>query len=142
MNIISRTATFAGSPLAVFKIESGTRKGTLDTSLVLFFLAVELGQSGLGFDLVSLLSLLTLAVFLTFPYFLASGAVGRSFGRWIAERSCVAAVGLVIGTSLGQVIGTLLPDMFKFVPMSMLIVASIICCNIQIYGILRNRLAR
>jgi hypothetical protein len=35
-----------------------------------------------------------------------------------------------------------LPEGFRYVPMTLLIVAAIICCNVQIYGILKHRLAR
>jgi hypothetical protein len=140
MQNISDAAIFAESALAVSKSEERTRSFTLDTTFVLFFLAMDLGQTSIGLDLGSAVSAMTLAAFLVLPYFLPFGDKGN-FGRWLVGRVVVAATGAMFGLILGQAVGNLLPEVFRFVPMSLLIVAAIICCNIQIYGILKIRLA-
>ena len=140
MQNISDAAIFADSTLVVSKSEERTRSFTLDTTFVLFFLAMDLGQTSLGMDLGSFISGLTLLAFLVLPYFLFSDR-GASFARWLTGRGLVAVTGAMFGLILDQAVGTLLPETFRYVPMSLLIVAAIICCNIQIYAILKNRLA-
>ena len=140
MQNISDAAIFADSALAVSKSEERTRSFTLDTTFVLFFLAMDLGQTSIGLDLGSAVSALTFAAFLVLPYFLPFGD-RRDFRNWLTGRVVVAATGVMFGLILGQAVGTLLPEAFRYVPMSLLIVAAIICCNIQIYGILKIRLA-
>ena len=141
MQNISDAAIFADSTLAVSKSEERTRTFTLDTTFVLFFLAMDLGQTSVGLNLESAFSVLTLTAFLLLPYFLPFGE-RVNVGRWLLGRAMVGVTGMMFGIVLGQAVGNLLPDAFRFVPMSLLIVAAIICCNIQIYGILKIRLAR
>jgi len=146
MQNISNAAMFADPTLTVSESDSASdekaRAFTMDTTFVLFFLAMELGQGMIGWDLTSVLSLVTLAAFLTLPYFLPFSGGNSTFGRWVAGRFVVALTGAGLGLMFGQAIGVLLPEAFRFVPMTLLIVAAIICCNVQIYGILKNRLAR
>jgi len=115
---------------------------TLDTTFVLFFLAMDLGLVGMNFGFATALQLMTVVAFLVLPYFLPFTGDQQGFSKWIIGRIVVAAVGITFGLMLGQAIGTVLPDAFRFVPMTLLIVAAIICCNVQIYGILKHRLAR
>jgi hypothetical protein len=141
MQNINNAAIFADSDRSVFKSEARARPFTLDTSFVLFFLAMDMGvaKSGLGLDTV--VSGLTLAAFMVLPFFLPFTREKGNFARWLIGRVMIAAAGIMFGSALGQVTGNLLPEAFRFVPMSLLIVAAIICCNIQIYGILKLRLA-
>lgn|SRR5690606_15338114 len=113
---------------------------TLDTTLVLFFLAMDVGSSQLSWSLG--LSAITLAAFAVLPFFLPFSGDRETFGRWVSGRVIVAGVGATLGLMLGQAVGSVLPEYFRFVPMTLLIVAAIICCNVQIYGILKYRLAR
>ena len=115
---------------------------SIDTTFVLFFLALELGRSTdlMGIDTL-LMSITTLMV-LVLPYFLPSAAEPPSFGMWVGGRGVIAAFGLLLGAVLQKSVGTLVPDMLKFVPMTGLIVASMISCYVQFYGLLRLRLAK
>ena len=142
MQSISSSAMFAEPTLTipVQREEESARAFTLDTTFVLFFLAMDLGASALSWSLG--LSLLTLGAFIVLPYFLPFSGDQERFGRWLTGRIIVAAMGTTFGLMLGQAVGTVLPEVFRFVPMTLLIVAAIICCNVQIYGILRHRLAR
>ena len=140
MQSISDAAIFADSALAVSKSEARTRSFTLDTTFVLFFLAMDMGQTSIGLTWESIFSMMTLAAFLVLPYFLPFGEK-RDFGSWLIGRIAVAATGVMFGVILSQAVGNLLPESFRYVPMSLLIVAAIICCNVQIYGILKLRLA-
>lgn len=145
MQNISTRAMFAEPTLLVASSESEnetTSQFTLDTTFVLFFLAMDLGQASLTMSFATALQLVTLVVFLVVPYFLPFTGDQQGFSRWLVGRIVVGAVGVTFGLMLGQAIGTVLPDAFRFVPMTLLIVAAIICCNVQIYGILKHRLAR
>jgi len=145
MQNISTRAMFAEPTLLVADGESEketTSQFTLDTTFVLFFLAMDLGQASLSLNLATALQLVTLVAFLVVPYFLPFTGDQQGFPRWLVGRIVVGAVGVTFGLMLGQAIGTVLPDTFRFVPMTLLIVAAIICCNVQIYGILKHRLAR
>ena len=126
--------------IPVQREEESTRAFTLDTTFVLFFLAMDIGSSGMSWSFG--LSLLTLVAFIVLPYYLPFSGDQERFGKWLTGRIIVAAMGATFGLMLGQAVGTVLPDVFRFVPMTLLIVAAIICCNVQIYGILKYRLAR
>lgn len=144
MESISTRAMFAQPTLIVSDPDESSRdksgRFTLDTTFVLFFLAMDIGSSTLGWA--SVLSFLTLAAFVILPYVLPFNGDRESFGTWLAGRVVVAAVGGTFGAMLGQAVGTVLPEVFSYLPMTLLIVAAIICCNVQIYGILKYRLAR
>lgn len=106
----------------------------IDTSLVLLFLAVEVGRSA-GLEPVDgLLMALAMLMVLILPYFLASGVTGdASFTQWLGFRTAVMVFGLVVGF--------VLPGSMRFVPMTLLILAGIPSCCIQFYGLMRLRLA-
>ena len=142
MQNITEAAIFADPIRAVSRSDERSRTFTLDTTFVLFFLAMEMAQTSFDLDMVSALSSATLIAFLVLPYFLPLMGENVGFVRWMTARILVAGMGVIFGLVLSQATGTLLPDTFRFVPMSLLIVATIICCNIRIYGILRDRLAR
>lgn len=114
----------------------------LDTTFVLFFLSLDLGQSWLSFGFDGLLATITLAAFIAIPYFLPFADEKWDFRSWVLGRILVAAAGLSLGLMLKQSIGVLLPEAFRFAPMTLLIVAAIISCYVQIYGIIKVRLAR
>ena len=142
MQNISSSAMFAEPTLGipVSREADDSRPFTLDTTFVLFFLSMDVGSSALTWSLA--LSLLTLTAFLVLPYFLPFSGDNERFSKWLTGRIIVAAAGMTFGLMLGQAVGTVLPEVFRYVPMTLLIVAAIICCNVQVYGILKNRLAR
>ena len=145
MQNISTRTMFAEPTLLVSEkpaVSETASQFTLDTTFVLFFLAMDLGQISFTMSLATALQMLTLFVFLVVPYFLPFTGDQQGFSKWLIGRIVVGAVGITFGLMLGQAIGTVLPDAFRFVPMTLLIVAAIICCNVQMYGILKHRLAR
>ena len=113
----------------------------IDTTFVLFFLAVEFGQTIgiLGLDTIFLaLTLLTVAVL---PYFLPSEEK-PSFGNWLLGRGFIVGLAILLGAMFRQSLGTVLPEAFRFLPMTLLIVTAMLSCYIQFYGLLRFRLAK
>lgn len=143
MQNISNAAVLAESSLISTNIElRSDRLQNLDTTFVLFFLALDMGQGWLTLGLDGILAATTLAGFIALPYVLPFSNNKPAFGEWILGRTVVAAAGVTLGLMLNQSIGVLLPEAVRFVPMSLLIVAAIICCYVRIYGIMKNRLAR
>ncbi len=114
----------------------------IDTTFVLFFLAVDIGMSVLAADFGTLLAVATLAMFVVFPYLLPFNGERPAFGGWVTGRLAIAGVALVAGILFSQGVGTIFPEVFKFLPLTLLMVAAIVSCSVQFYGIMRFRLAR
>lgn len=121
--------------------ETERRSFVVDTTFVLFFLAVDCGQR-FTFGIDGILSAVTLAMFVILPYFLPFQGEKPAFERWLFGRVAIAALAIVLGAMFGQALGVILPDMFRFVPLTLLIVAAMISCYIQFYSLLRFRLAK
>ena len=113
----------------------------VDTSFVLFFLAVEFGRTffSLSFDNVFLfLTLLAVAVL---PYLFLSGEK-PSLTNWLLGRSLIAGLAIMLGVIFKQSLGVVLPETFRFMPMTLLIVTAMLCSYVQFYGFLKLRLAK
>lgn len=115
---------------------------SIDTTFVLFFLALELGRTAdlMAFD-TFLLSVTTLMV-MVLPFFLPSESEPPAFKMWLSGRISIAVVGLVVGFAFQRSIGVLLLDFLKFVPMTALIIAAMVSCYFQFYGLMKLRLAK
>jgi hypothetical protein len=81
-------------------------------------------------------------MFVVLPYFLPFQGEKPEFERWLFGRVAIAALAIVLGAMFRQAMGVILPDMFRFVPLTLLIVAATISCYIQFYSLLRFRLAK
>lgn len=122
--------------------EAEAEKGfAIDTTFVLFFLAVEVGQTlgGIGLDTIFLA--ITLLIMLVFPYFLQSGEK-PNFGNWLLGRCFITIFAVLLGVIFRQAQGAVLPEAFRFLPMTLLIVTAMLSCYIQFYGFLKLRLAK
>jgi hypothetical protein len=115
---------------------------SIDTTFVLFFLALELGRTTdlLAFD--TLLLSMTMLMVLVLPYFLPSENEPPSFKLWIRGRGVIAAFGLLLGLAFQKSVGVLVPESLKYVPMTGLIIAAMVSCYVQFYGLLKLRLAK
>ena len=112
----------------------------IDTTFVLFFLAVEFGQIVTTFSFDTVFFAITLLMLLVLPYFLPSEDK-PNFGSWVLGRSLIAAFAVSIGLMFKQSL-SVLPETFKFLPMTLLIVTAMLSCYIQFYGLLKLRLAK
>lgn len=110
----------------------------VETTFVLFFLAVELGQSFRWFTLDDVCLTVTLLVILILPYFLPSNEK-KAFGNWLLGRSLIAAFAMLLGLIFKQSLGIILPENFRFLPMTLLIVTAMLSCYIQFYCFLKLR---
>lgn len=124
------------------QIETASEKSfAIDTTFVLFFLAVEFGQTLGSFAFDTVLLAITLIMMLILPYFLPSEEK-PSFGNWVLGRTLIALFAVILGVVFRQTLGTVLPETFRFIPMTLLIVTAMLSCYIQYYGLLKIRLAK
>ena len=114
----------------------------VDTAFVLLFLAMEYGRSVRVFTLDGIMMAITTAMVLVLPYFLPSNWNAPSFTSWLVARSAVVLAGLVFGAVFNYSVGLVLPYSVKFMPMTFLILASMISCYVQFYGLMKLRLAK
>lgn len=122
--------------------ETALDKGfAIDTTFVLFFLAVEFGQMVGNFAFDTIFFAITLLMVMVLPYFLPSEEK-QSFANWLLGRSLIAGFAILLGAMFKQSLGVVLPETFRFLPMTLLIVTAMLSCYIQFYGFLKLRLAK
>jgi len=115
--------------------------GGLDTTLVLFFLALEFGRGSAVFSIDSGMMGITLVMVVVLPYFLPSLDRRASFSSWMLGRVILASAAFVAGVGIDRMAGTVLPEGVGFLPMTLLVFASIISCYIQFYSVMKLRQA-
>ena len=113
----------------------------VDTTFVLFFLAIEFGRSFNGLTLDGAFLALTLLMLIVLPYFLHSGEK-PNFMSWLLGRSLIAGFAVLLGVVFKQSLGIVLPETFRFLPMTLLIVTAMFSCYVQFYGFLKLRLIK
>lgn len=126
-------------PSALESTESGFF--ALDTAFVLFFLAVDTGQR-LTFGSEDILAGITLVMFLVLPFFLPHDGEKPGFGKWVLARTAVTCAALVTGMFFARSLGTFLPEITRFLPLTLLIVAGAVSCCVQFNKLLGVRLAK
>lgn len=110
----------------------------IETTFVLFFLAIEFGQSFSAFGLDTAFLALTLVMLAVVPYFLPSDEK-QGFSKWLVGRSFITVFAIMLGWMFKQTLGIVLPETFRFLPMTLLIVTAMISCYIQFYSFLKLR---
>ncbi len=124
-------------------IETSTdRRFAIDTTFVLFFLALDLGMSFTSAGIDSILSVVTVAAFVVLPYFLPENGEKPEFAVWAAGRTLIALFGTALGFAFRQGIGSALPEVFIYLPMTLLIASAMASCSIQFFSVFRLRLAK
>ncbi|HXH70835.1 MAG TPA: hypothetical protein VNI60_10950 [Pyrinomonadaceae bacterium] len=132
----------AASSFSKIQTETAGEKGfTVDTTFVLFFLAIEFGRTFSKLNLDNIFLFATLLMVVVIPYFLVSGEKPK-FSGWVFGRSLIASFAMLLGMMFQKSIGVVLPETFKFLPMTLLIIAAMLSCYIQFYGFLKLRLAK
>ena len=125
-----------------FQIETVEEKNlSVDTSFVLFFLAVEFGRTFFSLSLDNIFMFFALLMVTVLPYFLLSDEK-PNFAKWLLGRSLIAGLAILLGVMFKQSLGVALPETFRFLPMTLLIVTAMLSCYIQFYGFLKLRLAK
>lgn len=114
----------------------------VDTTFVLFFLALEFGRSLTAFELDGALLGVSVVMLMVLPYFLAPDGEETSFGKWILGRMLIACLATAIGVIFQNLLGVTVPEVFRFLPMTLLIATAMLSCYIQFYGFLKFRVAK
>lgn len=120
---------------------AGEKRFALDTTFVLFFLAIEFGRTFSKLSLDSIFLFVTLLMIAFVPYFLTAGEKPK-FSDWFFGRTLIASFAMLLGMLFQKSIGVVLPETFKFVPMTLLIITAMLSCYIQFYGFLKLRLVK
>lgn len=111
-----------------------------DTTFVLFFLSMDLGQRGF-FSIDGMVMAVALVAVMLMPFLLETGEE-VSFGRWAAERGVIAGFGAFAGLAFSASVGTLFPQALESLPFTLLIMASMVSCFMTFASFLGFRLAR
>ena len=114
--------------------------GGIDTTFVLFFLALEFGR---GSDVLSIdgtMMGITLVMVLVLPYFLLDMQSRPPLSGWLLGRGILASAAFVLGIGVSKMTGTL-PEGIGLLPMTFLILTSVVSCYIQFYSVLKLRQA-
>jgi hypothetical protein len=135
MNTSMKTISQAGEINAEKSVEKGF---AIETTFVLFFLAIEFGQTLSAFGLDTALLALTLIMMAVAPYFLLSDEK-PDFSKWLIGRSFITVFAIGLGLMFKQTLGVVLPETFRFMPMTLLIMTAMISCYIQFYSFLKLR---
>ena len=114
----------------------------IDTTFVLFFLALEFGRSLSSFSFDGALLGASSMVMLVLPFFFSTETERPDFGRWVVGRTLIAALAIVLGMAYSSVLGVMIPETFRFLPMTLLIVTAMVSCYIQFYGLMKLRPAK
>jgi hypothetical protein len=114
----------------------------VDTTFVMFFLAMEFGRGLTGFDMGTVLMAITLFSFIVLPYYLPSGQEKPEFSIWMLRRGAISVFAAGLGVLFAQSIGTTLPDAFAYLPMTLLLLTAMTSTVLQFYGFLTLNTAR
>jgi hypothetical protein len=128
MNILTQTKT---------QTRTHTTNNTIDTTFVLFFLALEFGRTFGILSLDNLLIGIALLGVIILPYWLKTER--ETFTNWMFGRSLIAAFGLFAGIIFNQSLGVILPNSFKYAPMTMLMLTAFLSCYFQLYAFMKLR---
>ena len=126
---------------AAHKEIAGEQGFAVDTSFVLFFLAIEFGRTFFSLSIDNVFMFATLLAVAVLPYFLLSDDK-PTLGNWILGRSLIVGFAVLLGAMFKQSLGVVLPETFRFLPMTLLIVTAMLCSYIQFYSFLKLRLAK
>jgi hypothetical protein len=104
-----------------------------ETTFLLFFLSLDLGQNlfSFGFD-TAFLGLTVLAV-AVLPFYLPS-ADDVGISEWLTGRGAISVFGIVCGVVFGQLIGGVLPEMLSGLPLIMASVSGFAACVVMFAG--------
>jgi len=111
----------------------------VDTMFVLFFLALEIGRGASLLSVDGALMSTSLAMVVVLPYFLPSRVERPSMSRWLSVRGTIAVFALMLGVAYGRSVVAGAPAGYRTMPMTFLILASMVSAYIQFYGLMRLR---
>ncbi len=112
---------------------------SVDTTFVLFFLAMEYGRSTHMFSIDAVLMGITMLMVLALPYFLPSPYEKPTYMNWLAGRGAIAVLGMLLGLVFKQSVGVILPESLRYMPLTFLVLTAMVSCYIQFYSLMKLR---
>jgi hypothetical protein len=113
---------------------------TIDTSYVLFFLALEFGNGLNGFSLDNLALGITLIAVLVLPFWLNKERTNIS--EWVLVRGIVAILAIGLGVVFHQNLGTNIPEIYGYLPMTFVLISGMLSVYFQFYSFLKLRIVK
>jgi hypothetical protein len=129
---------------SVYRLDAKRRakkaNNTIDTSYVLFFLAMEFGNGLNGFSLDNIVLGTTLVSVLVLPFWL--NRERTNITEWILVRGIIAILAIGLGVIFRQNLGTLIPEIYGYLPMTFLIISGMLSVYFQFYSFLKLRIVK
>jgi hypothetical protein len=122
------------------KASPRANNNTVDTTYVMFFLALELGNSLNLLQLDSFVMAITLLSVLVLPFWL-NNEIGK-FSDWLLFRSLISLAAFTFGVVFRESLGTFIPEVYGFLPMTLLIITSILSVYFQFYSFLKLKFVK
>jgi hypothetical protein len=117
-----------------------TNAFAFDTTFVLFFLSMDLGQRGF-FSVDGIIMSIALMAVMLMPYLFETNDE-VSFGRWAVERCFIAGFGMFTGLAFNASVGTVFPETLESLPFTLVIMASMVSCFLTFASLLGFRFTR
>jgi len=111
----------------------------VDTIFVLFFLALEIGRGASLLSVDGALMSTSLVMVVVLPYFLPSRFERPALSHWLAVRGTIGVFALMLGAAYARSIAGGAPAGYRTMPMTLLILSSMVSAYIQFYGLMRLR---
>ncbi len=114
-----------------------TPQFTIDSSFILFCLALEFGRSLGTFSLETVLFAFIVGFMAIASFWLPKSNDETTFGNWLLTRFAIVGIAAFSGVLFDQFAGTIMPETFKFLPTTLLLVTSMAWTFFQFYGFLK-----
>ena len=115
---------------------------SIDTTFVMFFLALDLGQSVAHAGLDTIFSAVTLAMVVVLPYFMRAKEFRPDLGKWLVQRLTITLFAAFLGVIFHQALGPVFPESFRYLPLTLLLIAAVVGTYVQFAHVYRFRLAK
>ena len=107
----------------------------VETTFVLFFLSLDLGQSLFAVSSDIAFLMVTVVAVAVLPFFLPS-AGNFSLTNWLTGRGAIAVLGVLLGVGFNQIVGVVLPEIFRLVPLTLAMFAGLAACFLMFKSML------
>ena len=113
----------------------------MDTTFVLFFLAMDMGQNLVNISSYMVFTTIALLAIAILPYFLVIAEKDK-LGTFLLKRWAIVGLAILFGAIFKQSLGVVFPKNFGFLPFTFLLVTALLSCFIQFYSFFRLRLSK
>jgi len=104
----------------------------VETTFVLFFLSLDFGQNMYVMTADGIFLGLTVVAVAVLPFYLPS-AKNLQLADWLKGRGAIVLLGVLSGMLFNGIVGTVLPEAFRFAPLALALFAGVAAC-ISMFG--------